>query len=98
LYPASRAWEETLGGHSPAGDDYLRLTPARHGTDGFFVAQFERRPVASPHPNPPPQAGAGVIGAPSATLPRLREREGPGPQGREDGGLLDAPTDREPRT
>ncbi len=26
------------------GDDYLRLTPARHGTDGFFVAQFERRP------------------------------------------------------
>ena len=26
----------------PAGDDYLRLTPARHGTDGFFVAIFER--------------------------------------------------------
>src|SRR5207302_6314365 len=41
LYPASRAWEETIGGRSPGGDDYLRLTPARHGTDGFFVAQFE---------------------------------------------------------
>ena len=43
LYPATRAWEETIGGASPAGERYLRLTPARHGTDGFFVAQFERR-------------------------------------------------------
>jgi 16S rRNA (cytosine967-C5)-methyltransferase len=60
LYPAARAWEETIGGRSPGGDDYLRLTPARHGTDGFFVAQFERQPSASPHPNPPPQAGEGA--------------------------------------
>ena len=39
------AWPEilTIGGASPAGQDYLRLTPARHGTDGFFVAIFERR-------------------------------------------------------
>ena len=43
LYPVARAWEETIGGQSPAGNDYLRLTPARHGTDGFFVAIFERR-------------------------------------------------------
>jgi len=43
LYPMARAWEETIGGQSPAGNDYLRLTPARHGTDGFFVAIFERR-------------------------------------------------------
>lgn len=42
LYPAARAWAETIGGESPAGTDYLRLTPARHGTDGFFVAIFER--------------------------------------------------------
>ncbi len=41
LYPVARAWKETIGGPCPAGD-YLRLTPARHGTDGFFVAQFER--------------------------------------------------------
>ena len=46
LYLASRAWRETVGGESPGGEDYLRLTPARHGTDGFFVAQFERKPVA----------------------------------------------------
>jgi 16S rRNA (cytosine967-C5)-methyltransferase len=44
VYPAARAWEEAIGGASPAGERYLRLTPARHGTDGFFVAQFERRP------------------------------------------------------
>ncbi len=46
LVPASQAWEETIGGASPAGDRYLFLTPARHGTDGFFVAVFERRPEA----------------------------------------------------
>ncbi len=49
LYPAWRAWEETMRGCSPAadaapaGERYLRLTPARHGTDGFFVAILERR-------------------------------------------------------
>jgi 16S rRNA (cytosine967-C5)-methyltransferase len=42
LYPAARAWAEAIGGASPGGDDYLRLTPARHGTDGFFVASFTR--------------------------------------------------------
>ncbi|MGE0259198.1 MAG: RsmB/NOP family class I SAM-dependent RNA methyltransferase [Alphaproteobacteria bacterium] len=44
LYPAARAWAETIGGQSPAGEDHFRLTPARHGTDGFFVAIFERKP------------------------------------------------------
>jgi len=43
LYPAAQAWAETIGGDCPGGDDYLRLTPARHGTDGFFVAILERR-------------------------------------------------------
>jgi 16S rRNA (cytosine967-C5)-methyltransferase len=47
LYPISRAWAETIGGQSPGGADYLRLTPARHGTDGFFFAQFERRAAAT---------------------------------------------------
>ena len=42
LLPVGRVWEETIGGASPGGEDYLRLTPARHGTDGFFVAIFER--------------------------------------------------------
>ena len=48
LYPVARAWAETIGGRSPGGDDYLRLTPARHGTDGFFVAQFERAIAPTP--------------------------------------------------
>jgi 16S rRNA (cytosine967-C5)-methyltransferase len=42
LVPAAHAWEETIGGASPGGENYLFLTPARHGTDGFFVAIFER--------------------------------------------------------
>jgi len=79
LYPAARAWAETLGGRSPGGDDYLRLTPARHGTDGFFVAQFERH---SPHPNPPPQAGEGADAAPPpATDPPSLAGEGWGGAG-----------------
>jgi 16S rRNA (cytosine967-C5)-methyltransferase len=50
LYPASRAWGEAIGGDPSPGEDYLRLTPARHGTDGFFVAQFERKPAAAEGP------------------------------------------------
>src|SRR5262249_51303891 len=42
LYPAARAWAELLDSECPAGHDYLRLTPAQHGTDGFFVAVFDR--------------------------------------------------------
>ena len=44
LLPMARVWGETISGASPGGEDYLRLTPARHGTDGFFVAIFERHP------------------------------------------------------
>jgi 16S rRNA (cytosine967-C5)-methyltransferase len=50
--PAARAWAETLGTAPPCGGRYLFLTPARHGTDGFFVALFERR--ANPCEQPPP--------------------------------------------
>jgi 16S rRNA (cytosine967-C5)-methyltransferase len=44
--PITEAWEGAIGMPCPtaisaSGDD-LRLTPARHGTDGFFVAIFER--------------------------------------------------------
>src|SRR5258708_14431446 len=53
LYPAARAWAETLGGRSPGGDDYLRLTPARHGPDGFFVAQFVRQAAPATSPDQP---------------------------------------------
>jgi 16S rRNA (cytosine967-C5)-methyltransferase len=42
--PAAEVWRETIGGAAPGGERYLRLTPAQHGTDGFFVAIFEREP------------------------------------------------------
>jgi 16S rRNA (cytosine967-C5)-methyltransferase len=48
LHPAASAWEEAFATRCPAGGDYLRLTPARHGTDGFFVALFKRNPLATP--------------------------------------------------
>jgi 16S rRNA (cytosine967-C5)-methyltransferase len=40
LVPLTRAWE---GGAPPNPGDFLSLTPARHGTDGFFAAVIERR-------------------------------------------------------
>jgi 16S rRNA (cytosine967-C5)-methyltransferase len=39
--PLAQAWQ--LPGAAPQGD-MLSLTPARHGTDGFFAAVLERRP------------------------------------------------------
>jgi 16S rRNA (cytosine967-C5)-methyltransferase len=43
LLPIARVWESVVGGQCPARGDMLRLSPARHGTDGFFVAVMERR-------------------------------------------------------
>ncbi len=52
--PAARVWSETIGGDPPGGAPYLRLTPARHGTDGFFIAIFERRQSAAKDDPPCP--------------------------------------------
>jgi 16S rRNA (cytosine967-C5)-methyltransferase len=47
LHSAAQAWQEAFGTNCPGGGDFLRLTPARHGTDGFFVALFERPKLQS---------------------------------------------------
>ena len=39
----SEIWAELLETPSPAQGPYLLLTPALHGTDGFFIAVFERK-------------------------------------------------------
>ena len=48
LVPAPKAWkeaQETLGTNTPcpSDGDMLVLTPAQHGTDGFFVAVMEKK-------------------------------------------------------
>jgi 16S rRNA (cytosine967-C5)-methyltransferase len=40
LVPLARAWP--FGSPPPKAGDYLALTPAHHGTDGFFAAVLER--------------------------------------------------------
>jgi 16S rRNA (cytosine967-C5)-methyltransferase len=42
LLPIGGVWREAIGGDCPARSSTLRLSPARHGTDGFFVAVMER--------------------------------------------------------
>jgi 16S rRNA (cytosine967-C5)-methyltransferase len=42
VLPVGPVWRACVGGACPARGATLRLTPARHGTDGFFVAILER--------------------------------------------------------
>ncbi|WP_430397792.1 methyltransferase domain-containing protein [Ferrovibrio sp.] len=41
--PVADIWSRTIGGPCPTSDTYLRLTPGRNGTDGFFVAILEKQ-------------------------------------------------------
>jgi len=41
--PIADVWREAIGTGCPGSGPWLALSPARHGTDGFFVAVFERR-------------------------------------------------------
>ncbi len=50
LLPIWRVWRDSIGGKPPEKSAMLRLTPARHGTDGFFVAILERKAVAPDAP------------------------------------------------
>jgi 16S rRNA (cytosine967-C5)-methyltransferase len=40
--PIPAVWAENVGTPCPTAEDYLKLDPARDGTDGFFVAAFAR--------------------------------------------------------
>ena len=46
IVPTAGAWATTIGGDAPASSDgrldTLLLTPACHGTDGFFIAVMQR--------------------------------------------------------
>jgi 16S rRNA (cytosine967-C5)-methyltransferase len=43
LVPVAEVWAEAVGGVCPAEGPTLRLTPAAHGTDGFFAAIVVRK-------------------------------------------------------
>jgi len=49
IVPAAQVWATTIGGEAPASadgrTDTLLLTPAQHGTDGFFIAILVRAAV-----------------------------------------------------
>jgi len=62
LLPIREIWAEVIGGDCPARGDTLRLSPARHGTDGFFVAVMERKPAAKAAEPVAEQAGESANG------------------------------------
>lgn len=41
--PLAEAWRQALSTECPFGGDRLRLSPLRHGTDGFFAAVMQRQ-------------------------------------------------------
>lgn len=45
LVPAAADWKGITGRDEPLPSDDLLLTPARHGTDGFYIAVLESVPV-----------------------------------------------------
>lgn len=48
--PVAEVWDRVLPGACPSEASALLLTPLRHGTDGFFVALFERAATAGAGP------------------------------------------------
>ena len=45
--PVADVWRDAMGAEAPAEiatGPYLRLSPLRHGTDGFFAATLLRKP------------------------------------------------------
>lgn len=48
LLPLAQVWAELLDGPPPVEGPMLQLTPARHGTDGFFVAVLQRKETVEP--------------------------------------------------
>ncbi|MFO1086133.1 MAG: RsmB/NOP family class I SAM-dependent RNA methyltransferase [Reyranellaceae bacterium] len=49
VVPVGDVWRDALGGEAPveiASGPFLRLSPLRHGTDGFFAATLVRRAAA----------------------------------------------------
>jgi 16S rRNA (cytosine967-C5)-methyltransferase len=47
VVPVADVWRDAMGDEAPAGltsGPYLRLSPLRHGTDGFFAAALVRNP------------------------------------------------------
>ncbi len=48
VMPVAEVWAEEDAGNPPAEGPYLRLTPARHDTDGFFAAVMVRKAEEAP--------------------------------------------------
>lgn len=62
LVPLSELWDQVAAGPAPCGGPYLRLSPGRHDTDGFFAAVLERA-VPKEDKDTVPEAEAETVSA-----------------------------------
>jgi 16S rRNA (cytosine967-C5)-methyltransferase len=66
VVPVGSLWRDVLTSEPPPeleSGPYLRLSPLKHGTDGFFAAALVRKAAAKPVPAPVPAPEAGAEGA-----------------------------------
>ncbi len=76
VVPVADLWADVIGTETPAqiGDSpYLRLSPLRHGTDGFFAAALVRKAPAAEPPTAAPAAETPAAAEPAAAEPATAE-------------------------
>jgi 16S rRNA (cytosine967-C5)-methyltransferase len=66
VLPMAEVWRDVLAGEPPSPGPYLRLSPARHGTDGFFLAVLDK---AKPAPQPEEAAQPEEVPGPEEAAP-----------------------------
>ena len=72
VVPVADVWRDAMGSEAPgeiAAGPYLRLSPLRHGTDGFFAAMLVRRAAAAAAAGPEEGAEA----SPGDSVPAVRD-------------------------
>lgn len=78
VVPVAAIWREVLASEPPPEAEnapYLRLSPLKHGTDGFFAAALVRKPAKSeePHKKVAPEEAAPEEVAPETGAPETAE-------------------------
>jgi 16S rRNA (cytosine967-C5)-methyltransferase len=73
LLPVGGVWTAVLAGDCPVDGPYLRLSPARHGTDGFFAAILERAKPIAPEADAPAADAAEAASQPPDAAPHSPE-------------------------
>ncbi len=80
VVPVGSLWRDVLSSEPPPeleSGPYLRLSPLKHGTDGFFAAALVRKAATKPVPATGPAHEAGAEGATEEAAPNEASEAAP---------------------